>query len=278
MDSERILFSSVSSAPLYNLTWRGSDRIPVASQCEIGLQMGIFFDGTENNIYKHRETGAHTNVARLYEIYEESGGIRAVYVPGIGTPCPEIGENNPKLLGSAIADGGMERIWYAFFLVINTIYFYAKGKPYFNEKNIITAIKSKLLLVSCNDEEGKVVDLFRHEKSQKNSRMIKKDKKKLAEFVFGDLSKRIECLLQNHKPAVKELHLDIFGFSRGAAQARVFCNLLNTVMENGKFCGVTIRIRFLGLFDTVASVGWSVVEEGIEGDTRGHATGVIIRI
>jgi len=43
--------------------------------------------------------------------------------------------------------------------------------------------------------------------------------------------------------------VDIFGFSRGAAMAREFANRIND-----KYCG-KIKVRFLGLFDTVAQIG-----------------------
>lgn len=48
---------------------------------------------------------------------------------------------------------------------------------------------------------------------------------------------------------VQEVRVDVFGFSRGAATARIFCNALADA-------GVPkLTIRFLGLFDTVGSFG-----------------------
>ena len=48
---------------------------------------------------------------------------------------------------------------------------------------------------------------------------------------------------------VEEVRVDIFGFSRGAATARIFANALADA-------GIAkLKIRFLGLFDTVASFG-----------------------
>jgi hypothetical protein len=51
----------------------------------------------------------------------------------------------------------------------------------------------------------------------------------------------------------------VFGFSRGAAEARAFCNWLLEVCEpidgGWEFAGMPIRLSFLGIFDTVASVG-----------------------
>jgi len=60
-------------------------------------------------------------------------------------------------------------------------------------------------------------------------------------------------------PNVSGVYLDVFGFSRGAAQARVFCTwLFESLLKDGKLCGVPAYVRFLGLFDTVASVGLNV--------------------
>ena len=48
----------------------------------------------------------------------------------------------------------------------------------------------------------------------------------------------------------------MFGFSRGAAQARVFCNWLTDALDSdSSLCGIPLQVDFLGIFDTVASVG-----------------------
>ncbi|NVD71788.1 DUF2235 domain-containing protein [Duganella sp. BJB1802] len=62
---------------------------------------------------------------------------------------------------------------------------------------------------------------------------------------------------------IEEINIFLFGFSRGAALARAFANKLledRCVYDTGKKCrlkkgGFPFRIRFMGLFDTVASVG-----------------------
>jgi hypothetical protein len=54
--------------------------------------------------------------------------------------------------------------------------------------------------------------------------------------------------------------IDIFGFSRGAALARAFANIIRErgiPLEGGGYVkGEDVNIRFLGVFDTVASFGW----------------------
>lgn len=64
----------------------------------------------------------------------------------------------------------------------------------------------------------------------------------------------------------------MFGFSRGAAQARVFCNWLDQILVGGKLAGVIVHLRFLGIMDTVASAGfWSSVGAAIIGTNGGHS-------
>ncbi|TMN33358.1 DUF2235 domain-containing protein [Pseudoalteromonas sp. S2755] len=51
--------------------------------------------------------------------------------------------------------------------------------------------------------------------------------------------------------------LDCFGFSRGAAAARAFVNLINEmrVKQDTKLANKEVVFRFVGIFDTVASIG-----------------------
>jgi len=56
---------------------------------------------------------------------------------------------------------------------------------------------------------------------------------------------------------IRKIWINVFGFSRGAAEARVFVNrLINDWAPSGKLAGVIdYKVNFMGLFDTVASVG-----------------------
>jgi len=69
---------------------------------------------------------------------------------------------------------------------------------------------------------------------------------------FVQLAQKIS---DTQHPKLVEVFIDVFGFSRGAAQARVFCNWLDECFEGDTLAGVTSHIRFLGIFDTVAAVG-----------------------
>jgi len=67
------------------------------------------------------------------------------------------------------------------------------------------------------------------------------------------LRQRIAVRLKN-KPKVRKIRLSVFGFSRGAAEARVFCNWVLRYLGS-QYAGLPLVIDFLGIFDTVASVG-----------------------
>ncbi|MDN3378502.1 MULTISPECIES: DUF2235 domain-containing protein [unclassified Pseudoalteromonas] len=56
---------------------------------------------------------------------------------------------------------------------------------------------------------------------------------------------------------IKICLIDVFGFSRGAAQARAFVNQVNAIYKNNPhyWGGIKPVIRFVGLFDSVASTG-----------------------
>ncbi|AIP03841.1 secreted protein hcp [Burkholderia pseudomallei] len=78
--------------------------------------------------------------------------------------------------------------------------------------------------------------------------------------ILGDrraqLKARVGDMLVKGKPRIQRIRLYVFGFSRGAAEARTFSNWLVDALESDfSLCGVPVSYDFLGIFDTVASVG-----------------------
>lgn len=72
----------------------------------------------------------------------------------------------------------------------------------------------------------------------------------------AQLNARVGNKLTTGKPKLQRIRLSVFGFSRGSAEARTFCNWLVDALDDGfTLCGVPVTVDFLGLFDTVASVG-----------------------
>ena len=80
--------------------------------CGHQMFVGIFFDGTDNNMDRDKPKGAHTNVVRLYDAFPDDGfkgRFYKVYVPGVGTPFKEIGETEADAKGSSF--GTMGLLW-----------------------------------------------------------------------------------------------------------------------------------------------------------------------
>lgn len=86
--------------------------------------------------------------------------------------------------------------------------------------------------------------------------------------------------LRSHR-LIKVINLSIFGFSRGAALARVFSNEILKECEVDSenhltYHGIHLRIHFLGLFDTVASFG--VPSANMDGNFREKNLTVPVRV
>lgn len=253
---------------------------PQAHQCEMALNIGVFFDGTGNNrdwvepgqSQTQLQRKKDSNVARLFQAYRDDGwnGYFPIYIPGVGTPFPAIGEEKPASLGAAFGAGGDGRINFGLLQVINSIYWsISPNKRLYapddttkalcrNGKRATTVGRGgtpqRTALASHEDEPalrrvnmdasgGLLLDAISAEAPQRLAffkRACRDIQAKMAEVA---------------KPKIIEIFIDVYGFSRGAAEARTFTNWLLELFEGETLCGVPAKIRFLGLFDTVASVG-----------------------
>jgi hypothetical protein len=250
-------------------------------KCEIRINIGVFFDGTGNNQDwvengdvnwrtgianwwnnkpKNKQTQlqqrSDSNVARLFRSYpnDPTEGYFRMYVPGLGTPFPEIGETDAKGMGMGFGAGGDGRINYGMLHVLNSMYAAISNNkllvqssatkvlcseginPQLNEK-----LKAALKPVGMQDKGGLLMDSFHYS-----------NRKEFFKTQFDILAKKIDM---TPKPQLKEVFIDVFGFSRGSAQARTFCNWMNELFTGSKLAGVVTTIRFVGLFDSVAAVG-----------------------
>lgn len=93
-------------------------------KCEIRMNIGMFFDGTNNNMDRDFSTRAHTNIARLYESYRvgQAQGFHRIYIPGVGTKFPEIGEFAESTMGAACAFGCEGRVIYGLLAILNLLH------------------------------------------------------------------------------------------------------------------------------------------------------------
>ncbi len=223
--------------------------------CETHLNIGFFFDGTCNNKdWNDGKIGqkgggtqlqqrAESNVARLFFAYPQDHphGYYAYYVPGVGTPFHQIGELEGSTTGAAFANGGAGRIKYARLVLLNTLY------------------------RSTNSTSGELFNLG------ERLSLCSSDAPLTDSASYNSKVQQVTQLVANSKkPRIKHVYVDIFGFSRGAAEARVFCAWLDRQFNGKKLFGAETTIRFLGLFDTVASVGAPNLPTLTNGLTDGH--------
>jgi len=260
-----------------------------SERCEIPVHIGIFFDGTGNNqdwventpvnwrkglarwwsghkpnTQTQLQRRCDSNVARLFRAYPDDPheGYFRVYVPGIGTPFPEIGEDEPSGLGAAFGAGGDGRINFGMLSVLNALHRAIHPRQQWIPEATVKAL--------CSHEPATI---NRHTGEPNLPREDRLALDRVGMASRGGLlmsatgfnhraafyTERF-ALLENKirmapRPKLVEVFIDVFGFSRGAAEARAFCNWLDPFFKGGRLAGVVTHIRFLGLFDTVAAVG-----------------------
>lgn len=213
------------------------------SGCTRVAEVGIFFDGTNNNRGRDLPKHGHSNIVRLFNAYPDKkyNYKYPFYIPGVGTRCDEVGETDPesfrvKTLGRGLANGGWRRIVLGCVHVLNAMHDALTKKNLIDPRAIAQKVNShEPNLWSSSALRPVIQDQFKTELQQ--------------------LRSHIE---HNPRPGLRLLSISIFGFSRGAAQARAFANVLGSLFDKPGSCtiaGVPVEIRFMGLFDTVASVG-----------------------
>lgn len=268
--------------------------------CEMPLHIGLFFDGTGNN-YDWKEEGhsgtqedrhKDSNVYRLYNAYpqETVSGYFSMYVPGVGTPFPEIGEEDESgsTRGLGFGAGGDGRINYGLLHALNSIHaMVVNDTPAFDDftvralcrngvrkheagsDTLMSARGTGLEPLPKGDEAAlRKVGMDRKGGLLRGGVVGDRQRKRFLTLWANKIAERV--LSPRTQPTLTEIFIDVFGFSRGAAEARVFCNWLLEVMPDGKLCGVPAQIRFLGIFDTVASVGAPHSVPLLGGLTDGH--------
>ncbi|MEB0094445.1 DUF2235 domain-containing protein [Pseudomonas sp. CCI1.2] len=228
------------------------------SPCMDVLNITLCFDGTNNHepSDKRAQPPTTTNVARLFHASlggEDNGaknrdnqeGFYRYYIQGVGTEFKEIGEFEPRLLGLTGAAGGENRIDWAFTRLLDTLH-RACGEKRLEPVEAYALVQQ----MSASLTSG----LF------SNGNALRRQ---VLQAPMLALQKKIENLhARSAIPRIIGMRLWIYGFSRGAAEARAFANWLEALTKievDGETCylfaGIPISIAFMGLFDTVASSG-----------------------
>ena len=201
-----------------------------------------------------------------------------VYVPGVGTRFDQIGDTGEGFwdgqLGAAAANHGCDRLVWALIQAINNVHrFFKQGAMLVNDAEAKRlANRIDLTAAGLSALEGPAPSW--------NDNKARNQPGQLAREQFSGLLKRLHEAVKVHwtpqdetKPAkldpgiVLKINVSVFGFSRGATKARVFANWLLALGSldarlSGQAAdrpytlgGFPFEIEFLGLFDTVASVG-----------------------
>lgn len=239
-----------------------------AKSCEVTLNLGIFFDGTNNNMDRDLPSRSDSNIVRLFNSYNPNKitGYQRVYVPGVGTRFSDIGEEGESNLGKGCAFGCEERVIFGLLAVFNALSNRCLRQNLFDAADILALCRNGARVGSSQDRETLL------KLDTKFGLLAGKAEGKSVRNVF--LKNQAAALtekLKKSKPRLVECFLDVFGFSRGAAEARVFCNWLNELLVDGRLAGIPIQFRFVGIIDTVASAGfWSGTKAFVSNSTGGH--------
>ncbi|RLU10728.1 Rhs element Vgr protein [Pseudomonas prosekii] len=220
------------------------------------LHITFAFDGTNNN---DKSDGASTpnsrsNIARLFHASlgaddkMQNRGFIKYYCPGVGTVFTDVNEFIPDQEGLVGASGGENRINWALTRLLDAL----------NQSigvDRLTGEKSKFLLKSM--ATGRYENML-------SSGSGENKREATMRLEIEDLEKKLTQRNESDiKPHILAIRLYVYGFSRGAAEARTFINWLQKlVCRQGvsgevehRFAGLPISINFLGIFDTVAAVG-----------------------
>jgi hypothetical protein len=217
------------------------------SACCHSLHISLFFDGTNNNEANDTNKNHPSNIARLFHASlrgtkAKEGGYFSYYMPGVGTPFPEVGELDYSEGGLRYATGGEDRINWALVQVASALSFALNDK-----KEISNAVaKTKVEAMSTW-------------KAPLMSALGRGNRRRTMNALLAPLQARTELA----RPRVLGVKLFVYGFSRGAAEARTFVTWLSELFDTPvgaelpaqRLIGLPVSVEFLGVLDTVASVG-----------------------
>lgn len=223
-----------------------SNLHPQAKQdCADVVNISVFFDGTGNNLEADQDKGKLANPAKLwrnaqsyslFEIERTKSPVKLnhpIYVSGVGTPfngeLSKVDNIIAKVQDHDLS-GGFTGVG-------------GRRRLEYGESQISKSLENTL--------KQKIVQAEATLKPQVEAR------KKEAIV-------KMEAKINEHR-LIKKVNLSIFGFSRGAALARVFSNEMVWKTEtedlslkyqiSGQAEPAPMEIQFLGIFDTVASFG-----------------------
>ena len=263
----------------------------VEPPCCKTLHISLFFDGTGNNLNNDlllSDPKHPTNIARLFratigdgtaggvsntskiplDAASDSGGkYFKFYIPGVGTPFPEVNDPDYSTMGLVSASKGEERINWALLRIIDVLMRISKDPE--NNSIKLSEGASRKSIGKMGTSWNRLWFGGSHNRYEEFSRLL------------NELAPQLKPLLtqpEPGKPKVLGIKLYVYGFSRGAAAARTFVRWLSELLPPPQAEGekppqclqigeiqLPISVEFLGLLDTVASVGIAHVVPVAEG-------------
>lgn len=178
------------------------------------LHAGVFFDGTNNNRDRDKPKGKHTNVVKLWQVWKEGGDAEALRKKMY---VDGVGSMD---VGARTRQAGRE--------VRQNSRWWLPGSQ----------------VVAAGVSAGRLAADLGHDVAGMAGGAGGKERLNRAYFWLKDRCAEVP------KPASKTV--DVYGFSRGAALARTFVNLVNMALRRDE---PAISVRFVGVFDTVGSFG-----------------------
>ena len=214
--------------------------------CSKEIWTSVFFDGTNNNKDRDKKDNSYSNVVVLFETHKQIGdGVHfPYYIPGVGTEFEDISEYGENPNGKSMAVGGDARILFAMIQIYNSVHSAVLQGNVVGYKKLVADDVVKTIFKNGGrfDCEGPLDSIAAITAEARQA-------------YFAELDRLLGNAIRNKKPSVTQINLSIFGFSRGAAQARAFSNFMLECCPGSKLAGIPIVFKFMGLFDTVASVG-----------------------
>ncbi|MGF6753544.1 T6SS phospholipase effector Tle1-like catalytic domain-containing protein [Paraburkholderia sp. GAS42] len=259
-----------------------------AGHCQGQVYATVFFDGTGNNqdwvepktTGNQRDRNKHSNVSRLYNarVDKSDEGLFSFYIPGVGTPMEEIGDNNQSgnTLGMGAGYMGADRINWGITRILNAIHTYATDGHVLLTNDAAKQLVNSISSSSSSNSAGVMGQTFANSVTvglgaklgQMLANMAMEKQRRVA--ALRKWEDKLEGVLNSGQRKVKSVNVAVFGFSRGSAEARAFANWLSELLKKNDggyytLAGVPIRLYFMGLFDTVASVGIPNMMPGVNG-------------
>ena len=195
----------------FKLTLNAQNGLNNTPPCCKSLHVSLFFDGTNNNEKASAEAKRPnpSNIARLYHTALEDidSGYYSYYIPGVGTAFPEIGELDFSDAGLRYATGGEARINWALL-------------------RIVDAVRHTLTGERLGDSEAKGLAQSLSRDMAGKAKVNKPIRTMRRQVVFRHLFAPLRARAKTHQPKILKIKLFIYGFSRGAAEARAFVNWL----------------------------------------------------